>query len=415
MRGHDSRWRAVTTLWLALSAAAVFAADMEPKPAAVRGAVNVQERGVLGDGRTDDTAAIQAAIDSVKDGGGEVYFPPGEYLVSAPIRLYARSIYRGAGAGATAIMTPTSGPGFAVFAVATPRACEGGRGGCDAPVGGRRRGGGCVCYDDDDCEAGACRGGTVQRRLVLRDLEIRVRTSNGVGVDAALIGESTFSNLYVIGGDGTTGTIGILFSDGNGKVSGYSNTVAQCHILSLDRGVLLLPRANDQRLIASTIERGAVAIVVRPTVNATHVTNNLLQSFTSRGVEDHGEGTCLVANRFESAAPHVDLEADGAGAQVIANYHGGKGQPIDDHGMKDPLVLDAKSGTTSHASLGNLAFDAFRYEPRDAAPFACNASRDGATYFDRRLHRPCLCDGSRWCPLLVHGDALACGSATACR
>jgi len=35
-----------------------------------------------GDGGTDDTRAIQAHIDNVKDTGGTVYFPPGDYLVS---------------------------------------------------------------------------------------------------------------------------------------------------------------------------------------------------------------------------------------------------------------------------------------------------------------------------------------------
>ena len=52
--------------------------------------------GALGDGSTDDTAAIQAAIDAaVAGGGGTILFPPGDYVVdgglyvpaSAPIRL----------------------------------------------------------------------------------------------------------------------------------------------------------------------------------------------------------------------------------------------------------------------------------------------------------------------------------------
>src|SRR5439155_21060778 len=217
------------------------------------------------------------------DRGGEVYFPAGTYLVGAPIKLYARSVYRGAGAGATSITTPTSGPGFAVFQVATPRTCARGNGPCDNAIGVRRRGAGCVCYDDDDCESGTCAGGTVQRRLVLRDLEIRLRTSKSIGVDAALIGESTISNVSIVAGDGTSGTIGMVFSDGNGKVSGYSDTVTECHLLSLERGVVFLPRANDHRLIANMIERGSVTIVIRPTVNATHIVNNLIQSFTERG------------------------------------------------------------------------------------------------------------------------------------
>lgn len=45
-------------------------------------AVNVKDFGAVGDGVTDDTAAIQAAIDSVSN-GGKVFFPEGGYLFSA--------------------------------------------------------------------------------------------------------------------------------------------------------------------------------------------------------------------------------------------------------------------------------------------------------------------------------------------
>ena len=46
--------------------------------------VNVLDFGATGDGVTDDTAAIQAAINSLVN-GGKVYFPIGSYLVSSPI------------------------------------------------------------------------------------------------------------------------------------------------------------------------------------------------------------------------------------------------------------------------------------------------------------------------------------------
>lgn len=53
-------------------------------PAAdLRGAVDVRRFGAQGDGRTDDTISIQAAIDSLPASGGCVYIPPGTYLVDA--------------------------------------------------------------------------------------------------------------------------------------------------------------------------------------------------------------------------------------------------------------------------------------------------------------------------------------------
>ena len=48
------------------------------------GYANVRQFGATGDGSTDDTAAIQATLDSLT-AGGVCYFPPGAYMVSAPL------------------------------------------------------------------------------------------------------------------------------------------------------------------------------------------------------------------------------------------------------------------------------------------------------------------------------------------
>jgi hypothetical protein len=72
-------------------------------------AINVKERGALGDGVTDDSAAIQRAIDEIKasDRGGNVlYFPPGKYLCNSALAadgLSGSIIFQGAGAGSSEI------------------------------------------------------------------------------------------------------------------------------------------------------------------------------------------------------------------------------------------------------------------------------------------------------------------------
>ena len=64
---------------------------------------NVRDHGARGDGKTSDTAAIQAAIDAVP-AGGVVSLPPGEYL-SGTLRLRSRLVLQ-IEAGATLVASP---------------------------------------------------------------------------------------------------------------------------------------------------------------------------------------------------------------------------------------------------------------------------------------------------------------------
>ena len=63
---------------------------------------NVKAFGVAGDGVTDDTLAIQAAIDKCEvDTGGTVYFPASHYIITAPLEMKDAVILQGAGRGVT--------------------------------------------------------------------------------------------------------------------------------------------------------------------------------------------------------------------------------------------------------------------------------------------------------------------------
>jgi hypothetical protein len=55
--------------------------DLEILPTQIR---NVISCGATGDGSTDDTTAIQSAI----DGGGPIYFPAGTYIISSPLTSF---------------------------------------------------------------------------------------------------------------------------------------------------------------------------------------------------------------------------------------------------------------------------------------------------------------------------------------
>jgi polygalacturonase len=70
--------------------------------------VDVRTMGAKGDGRTDDTAAIRAAVEAAcADGGGTVFFPAGEYL-SYTVRLKSHlTLHLGSGATLVAAEPPS--------------------------------------------------------------------------------------------------------------------------------------------------------------------------------------------------------------------------------------------------------------------------------------------------------------------
>lgn len=65
--------------------------------------VSVKDFGAVGDGVTDDTAAIQAALDWVDDSEQTLYFPAGDYVVTAGLTA-KWCILQGDGAGASNIL-----------------------------------------------------------------------------------------------------------------------------------------------------------------------------------------------------------------------------------------------------------------------------------------------------------------------
>ena len=49
--------------------------------------VNARQYGAKGDGSTDDTKALQAALDAAKANGPICYFPPGLYRLNGPLMV----------------------------------------------------------------------------------------------------------------------------------------------------------------------------------------------------------------------------------------------------------------------------------------------------------------------------------------
>ena len=53
--------------------------------------VSVKQFGAMGDGLTDDTTAIQSALNSCKDKGGLIYFPAGTYIITFGMYCYSNT------------------------------------------------------------------------------------------------------------------------------------------------------------------------------------------------------------------------------------------------------------------------------------------------------------------------------------
>lgn len=65
--------------------------------------------GAIGDGITDDAAALQEAVDAAEAaGGGIVFIPPGRYLIGDTIEVPSRVVIRGAGMHTTRLFAPAS-------------------------------------------------------------------------------------------------------------------------------------------------------------------------------------------------------------------------------------------------------------------------------------------------------------------
>jgi parallel beta-helix repeat protein len=98
----------------------------------VPGWVPVTAYGATGNGTTDDTAAIQAAIDAAP-AGSVVWFPAGTYRVSATIRLAPRRSYLGPG-GRPLLATIKAAPGLTGGAVVAAQGWWNSATVCDDPI-----------------------------------------------------------------------------------------------------------------------------------------------------------------------------------------------------------------------------------------------------------------------------------------
>lgn len=78
---------------------------------------DVRSFGAVGDGRTDDTAAIRRALGELSKAGGVLSLTPGDYVVAGPLDLPARAAWhiRGAGRTSTRLLAASTQTQAALF------------------------------------------------------------------------------------------------------------------------------------------------------------------------------------------------------------------------------------------------------------------------------------------------------------
>jgi hypothetical protein len=101
---------AATALVLALSGPVLAQVVQQPPPSATQPYLNVKDFGARGDGATDDTVAIQQALNAVPPtpNGGVVFFPPGIYPISDDLQVTkSNTTLLGMGAGVSTLKIGT--------------------------------------------------------------------------------------------------------------------------------------------------------------------------------------------------------------------------------------------------------------------------------------------------------------------
>ncbi|MEM6560776.1 MAG: glycosyl hydrolase family 28-related protein [Planctomycetota bacterium] len=198
------------------------------------GIIDVKQHGATGDGTTDDTAALQAALDTAGTGNRIVYLPAGTYLITDTLRWpnggkgreQKRTILEGAGRDRTIIRLADNAPGFA---------------------------------DPDDYRAMVWTGDAPAQRFRngLRDLTLDTGHGNP-GVAALQFNTSNqgmVERVTLRSGDGT-GVVGLDLAHTREVGNAYFHDL---RIVGFDHGVLTTDRVNGLFFERLTLEEQRIA------------------------------------------------------------------------------------------------------------------------------------------------------------
>jgi hypothetical protein len=268
--------------------------------AKMRETVSVKDFGAVGDGVTDDTVAIQAAIDAAA--GGTVYLPKGTYSVG---NLNAFN------AAGTQIIGESK---YTAKLVAKPALTN-------------------------SVLRNSLSGSSTSAYCAVKSLMIDLQGQNINGVDFSSVNNSVAEDLHIVGGTsiGTANGNGVLF--GAPLNSGaYSNNVLNCTMMYLGKGVKWGENANQNIVTGGETISCVVGLDAAPGgmyVDTPKVFGTRIEACTT-GLSDGAIYGFYCGLRFEDNGTDIAFQTGSAGPQFVGGYT-----------ATSPIIISGLASTTS--------------------------------------------------------------------
>lgn len=313
--------------------------------------VNVKDFGVKGDGTTDDTTAINSCI-SGSAAGSTIFFPPGTYLISAPIVLYPSRSYVGAGhshANTTIIKQKNSANvtnAANLTGLLVAQAWSTNSTSCDLPVRIEN-----LCIDGNktnNASSTACGIVLTNYRSWIVDCDILNAPKDGIRLtDTTANGTTTVSNTCVenrimnchIDSPGLDGVRNVA-GNGNSNTDGY---LLNCIISNVGGSGINLDRAAGWHIRDNHLYTIPVHGINANAAYGTFITNNY--------VEDFG-GQSTAASYYAGIAV---TQLTGRQSTVTGNYVGCNETSASVGGYQYVSVSSAFGSSDSHVVVtGNM-------------------------------------------------------------
>jgi len=390
---------------------------------------NVKDYGATGNGTTDDTAAIQAALNAAGI-GGRVSCPRGIYELSGPLLYDDDQTIEGESIGGEPLDM-----------------------------------GGCIFETRRGTPTPAFRAkkqaSATTKRPRFRDFGIQLNNANDVGLDLSRTDGAVVANVLVRGTGAMNGQIGMLI-DSN-PTSGVGISVQDSEIYNLDRGIVIRRAGNDTAIgpnnriyqcattgvsiqgvciggsctardNCETITDCASCGGTACSANASGINNNahvFQNRLEGNGVHiaDVGKGTIIRDNYLDKALGSLAVQILAAGFDTLidgnffqlssvetgillpgattntvrvtvrGNVFKGLGAALSETsaGVDIDVERNMFESVTSKVTIASGSrLRVLGVPAASAPPNTCTAARTGERYFDLDQFEVCVCNGSAW-------------------